>query len=259
MSSLLFQLKGLAISNNDGIRDAHNSFAAAEPFVLEESHASGADDSDAFHFIAYVPFNGKVYELDGLKAGPILLGDFQPPNGVGGGSIGDAPATKNNAGDWFTVARPAIEAHFNKYRDATEIRFNLMGIVKNRVNVFTEQRKVLLERKSVLNDALGAKKKKSSSANIGCGLEEPFVDCSQSWQVSGDRAGQELQLIETEEAILSCERALRAEEEKVATWKLENIRRKHNYVPFVVSMLRMLAEKRVIKPLVEKAVSGRFD
>ena len=86
------ETKGIAISNSDMIRSAHNSFARSEPFQIEElKSSSGAyhlsvvthmllllisiTEGEAHHFIAYVPFQGKVYELDGLKRGPICLGN----------------------------------------------------------------------------------------------------------------------------------------------------------------------------------------
>lgn len=36
-------------------------------------------------------------------------------------------------------------------------------------------------------------------------------------------------------------------------FKIENIRRKHNYLPLIVELLRVLGEKQQLLPLYEKA------
>jgi ubiquitin carboxyl-terminal hydrolase L5 len=37
-------------------------------------------------------------------------------------------------------------------------------------------------------------------------------------------------------------RQLDLEEQKRARWKAENVRRKHNYVPFIINLLRQVSE-----------------
>ncbi len=56
------ETRGMAIGSSDKIRITHNSFSRPEPFISEEVKAMRSEKEDVYHFIAYVPFRGSVYE-----------------------------------------------------------------------------------------------------------------------------------------------------------------------------------------------------
>ena len=173
-------MRGLALSNSNVIREAHNSFSRHTFFEYDSRQAS--KDDDVFHFVSYVPINRRLYELDGLKDGPVDLGPCPP---------GD---------QWVQAAKPIIQKRINKYNEG-EIHFNLMAIVSDR--------KLLYERQQ---------------AN------------------TFDPA--EFHRLET---------LIEQETRKSERYQMENIRRKHNYLPLIMELLKMLAKEGKLVPLYQRA------
>ncbi|XP_060527745.1 ubiquitin carboxyl-terminal hydrolase isozyme L5 [Cylas formicarius] len=184
-------MKGLTISNSQVIASVHNSFARQQIFEFDPLAASKKED--AYHFISYVPIDGRLYELDGLKKGPIDLGAVPVES------------------DWTDIVRPMIEKRMQRYSEG-EIHFNLMAIVSDR--------KMLLERQV-------EEIRKQIEAN------------GESESVRNELTKLHL-LIEEEE-------------NKRRQYKTENIRRKHNYLPLIVEILKLLAKEGKLTPLYEQA------
>lgn len=181
------ELKGLAIGHCETIRNAHNSFRKPEGISVKSRNAT--EDDDVFHFISYIPWNGHIYELDGLREGPIQWAE-----------IADEET------DFLVKMEAILNERVARYQ-GEEIRFALLGLTKPRKDVLEAQLMEMLAQ----------------------GMTGDLVE-------------------QVQQQIL-------AEEEKREAWKNENIRRRHNYIPFVFALLRSLAEKNKLSGLVEFAQS----
>lgn len=133
--------KGWAIGNTPELACAHNSHAmpqAKRRLDKGSGVSTGRFTGEAFHFVSFVPINGRLFELDGLKPFPIDHG----------------PWSEN--GDWTEKFRSVMGERLGltageQYHD---IRFNLMAVVPDRRLAITHKLKMLKTNKQIVLDAL---------------------------------------------------------------------------------------------------------
>ena len=204
-----YDMRGDLIGQQDQIRICHNSFARPEPFVADEKNSD--KDGEAFHFVAYIQKDGAVYELDGLRGGPIRIG----------------PVAAN--ANWITVAAPEIQRRCGEL-GADAVKFSLMAVMGNRKNQAEKDIQQATTRRNQIAEAMG----------------------------TGNGATTELT---TEDARLASEIAANEsivveETRKFEGYKKENKRRRHNYVPLVVNLLKLMAKNKALIPAHAKAVEN---
>ncbi|PKK53757.1 hypothetical protein CI102_1778 [Trichoderma harzianum] len=132
-------LRGHAVSNNKFMRSIHNSFtrrmdhlnadlclehavshakckkAKTKPKAAKKtSKKTRVEESYGFHFIAYVPVDGYVWELDGLRSKPHRIGPIESHE------------------SWTNIARPQIEGRILQYEES-QIAFNLLALCQRPV------------------------------------------------------------------------------------------------------------------------------
>lgn len=234
-------LKGLAISNSDLLREVHNSFAS-DSFALDAdldlirgstggggvSAGATGKSNDTYHFISYVPVNNHVFELDGLSDGPVNVG------------------TVADGASWLDVVLPVIKERISQHTQS-EIRFNLMAVVKDRRAVAAQElQRLELVRAALMAHMLALREPPSAEPPVLPDLG-PLADL----------AGNEARLVEAvsenEQQLTEQRKVLKAEEEREEAARLEGVRRKHNYYPFIIELIKILGAKGELAPLISRA------
>ncbi|EPQ53143.1 cysteine proteinase [Gloeophyllum trabeum ATCC 11539] len=289
MSSVM---KGLAISNHHFIRESQNSLArpadlrgalnAVATTTIEASKAkppykgpppakrrktnakskaktetkTAAADEETYHFIGYVPAYGKVWELDGLKAGPLEVGEVE----------GDSQG-------WMDVVRPALRLKMSKYAGEDNIRFNLLAIVDSVYEAVSDDLELLKRERRTLERRLqeahgeGWAEKVDQSLLNSCPLEpdkesfaSDFGARKQEKQVAVLELPERSLLGAWETCMREMIRAKVAVEEEFAKAKRENtehVKRTHDYEPFVKEFITCLHEGGLLNPLLGLGEDGK--
>lgn len=140
--------KGYAIGNTPELAFAHNSHAMPQARRRLERGTAGMTTSsrigiptsrmacEAFHFISFVPINGHLFELDGLKPFPMDHGTWDENE------------------EWTDKFRRVITNRIENSNGEQDIRFNLMAVVPDRRISISHKLNILRRNKEIVEEAL---------------------------------------------------------------------------------------------------------
>ncbi|XP_014225615.1 ubiquitin carboxyl-terminal hydrolase calypso [Trichogramma pretiosum] len=135
--------KGWAIGNTPEIACAHNSHAMPQarrrpPDKNVTTVSSARSTGETFHFVSYVPINGRLFELDGLKPYPVDHGLWSEDE------------------EWTDKFKRVITERLgiSNGEQAQDIRFNLMAVVPDRRIAITHKLTMLKTNRQIVLEAL---------------------------------------------------------------------------------------------------------
>lgn len=146
--------KGWAIGNIPELARAHNSYAVPERGgVVPQTNASTSSANvqyagDTYHFVSYVPIDGRLYELDGLKPYPMDHGPWAEDE------------------DWTVKFRKVIGDRLKAAAERDGSRFNLMAVVPDKRLAIKSKVYTLKENRRIVLDALQERVFKNIPSNV---------------------------------------------------------------------------------------------
>ncbi|KAI0550948.1 cysteine proteinase [Xylaria curta] len=248
--------RGHALDTNDFIRAIHNSVARRNDLLSEDllldnklesatkrrarpekkrqktsNSSKRKDEPSAYHYIAFVPVDGQVWELDGLESLPLCLGPYAP----------DAPD------DWLNIASEAIQNRMARQDDAYP-SFNLLAVCQSPLLTFSQRlARFLAAAKALDFSDIWQSFPDERLARFGLDREKILAEFSSPPDDTHKWTQEELRAeIDTLEAHY-------VEEEATVHDAVDMIRaRQRDYTPAVHQWVRLLADKGVLREMIQK-------
>ncbi|PAV15016.1 cysteine ase [Pyrrhoderma noxium] len=229
---------------------------------------------DSFHFIGYVPARGKVWELDGMKSAPLEVGELDS-------------ADVDNTEGWEEIVRPVLRLKMEKYGAITDfslegmenqgnIQFNLLAIVPDQYEQKSDELELLKRQKAALEEKLTEiygndwKEKidqvrlkqveaiypMTTNTTYGKTFARDFGLQAMNTKVSIMNMPGE-QVIDTwktcVDKLLSAKTSVEGEIREAMQIQNENIKRTHDYDPFIRAFLTALNEEGLLSECIHNA------
>lgn len=211
--------RGEQIGQNNRIRNIHNSFCASDPLLLLDHDSEDDNDKsgNAYHFISYVPVDGKIYELDGLRGDPIIVGEYN--NNI-----------SSNNSNWIEVVKNEVKRRMEEF-SVKENGFTLLGVVDN-------IKEKCIKELNKENELIGIIQNYGITNTIPNGYSIKDIG-----ETEEERS---LIVASHQEMMREMEEKIANEDKKFERYRIENNRRKHNYIPFAMELLKIMCEKNII-------------
>jgi len=218
-------LKGMAISSSEEIKTAHNRFARPDAFLefgrstRRWNGRNASELEEAFHFVAYIPH--------------------------------PAPSSSNSSSNDGTTTSPTTTTttvyELDGLQKAPLVAGTCGGADGDSKETLSESMTTLDPWLLVARTAIQERMAKAESNHIKFNL----LAVVQDTRIPLQEQLKQQQTTSSSSSELVAQLAL--EQAKRDQWKLENQRRRHNYVPLCVQMLRELARMGTLPTLIQEA------
>ena len=208
MNEMDYIKKGIFLSNCQILKKEHNRFKIIESNLNDE-------EADIYHFVTFIHFKNSIYEIDGLREGPIL--------------IEENIEFKN----WISKVIPYLKEKINLFSN-NEIKFNLMALTPDKLEILKANKESLLVQKNFIEEKI--------KGNEEISKEKIFEELN---GMNKEQLQKRLEKIETE--INDCNNGINIEKMKINKYKEEKERRQFNYNPLIFELLKIMGENGIIK------------
>ena len=208
--------KGIFLSNCEILKKEHNKFKILDSNLNDE-------ESDIYHFITLIHFKNSIYEIDGLREGPILI------------------AENIEFKNWIQKVIPYLKEKIYLFSN-NDIKFNLMALLPDKLEQLNANKEFLLEQKNYIEEKL--------KGNNEILKEKKFEELN---EMNKEQLEEKLEKIEKE--INDCNNGINIEKMKNNKYKEEKERREHNYNPLIFELLKIMSENGIIEETYKQSLN----